>query len=297
MWVVVGTKYSDSDFSAGYGDTMTLGTGKVVAHGGSVREYHNVVIGWDSHHPVPALNSFDQRISTALDLVTNGARRKAASPLIVVPAPTPRLQVPRYDTTGTFPQVLGAGIDLSAVNAGLRDGVLADQRAYAPFARQSARTAGKDCRGIYRTWIDRSLLSASTTVVSAILPAQELSPCGTEGNTWVSITVRVPSGVRVSLPELFSDLPRALPAIAKAWKARVRRVEPEMWPCVKNYPSIYLPRARNYRYFALTTRGLSLGFWDVAACNRLQAVVPYRVLRPYLSTLGATLIAGVRLAQ
>src|ERR1700687_3127070 len=98
------------------------------------------------------------------------SRSPSASALRVVAAPTPRFPVPRYDTTGTFPKVRGGNIDLTRVNAALREGVIADQRAYAPGARKAALIAGRNCRGIYWTSVDRTLLSASTVVVSAILP-------------------------------------------------------------------------------------------------------------------------------
>jgi hypothetical protein len=104
----------------------------------------------------------------------------------------------------------------------------------------------------------------------------------------------VPSGAPVRITDLFAAPSRALPVLARAWKAQVRRTQPQMWRCVKVIPSAYRPTARNYRLFALTPRGLVVGFWQAPACNRLQATVPYAALRPYLSRLGARLIAGVR---
>lgn len=67
-----------------------------------------------------------------------------------------------------------------------------------------------------------------------------------------------------------------------------------MWPCVSQFPEDYAPRAHNYRYFALTIRGLAVGFWQAPACDRLQATVRYSHVRPYLSKLGERLVAGVR---
>jgi len=43
--------------------------------------------------------------------------------------------------------------------------------------------------------------------------------------------------------------------------------------------------------------GLALGFWQEAACNRVEGIVPYRALQPYLSELGKQLAAGVRRPQ
>jgi len=215
------------------------------------------------------------------------------SPLIVMAAPTPPLRVPLYDTSGSIPQVTGAGIDLRRVNAALREAVRRDQRAYAPSARASAKVTGRICRGTYSVRTNRPLLSASTVVVSALLPAQKLYPCGNDGNTWISVTVRVPSGKRVTLAQLFRDPEgEGLYQLGVAWF----RVIARDWRllCVfKNLPH-YEATLQNYRYFALTSRGLALAFWQEAACNRIEGIVPYRALRPYLSSLGKQLVAGVR---
>ena len=213
-------------------------------------------------------------------------------PLTVREAPTPHLRVPRYDTSGSIPRVSATG-DLRKVNAALHEAVLRDQRAYSPSARRSVRNPGHDCRGVYRVEVDRHFLSASSVVVSALLPATELYPCGNEGNGWVSMTVRVPSGRRVTLAQLFRDPEgEGLFRLGVAWfrvVARDWRIE-----CVVGHLPDYQPTLRNYRYFALTPRGLALAFWQEPACNRIAGVVPYGPLRPYLSRLGKRLIAGVR---
>jgi hypothetical protein len=217
-----------------------------------------------------------------------------ASPLVVVEAPTPPLRVPRYDTEGTFPQVRDGGIDLAAVNRALRLAVLSDQREYAPDARRYSRGTARRYRGVYRTTVDRRLLSASTVVVSALMPATKLYPGGNQGRTWVAATVRVPSGQPVRIIDLFAKPERGLRVLAREWKARLRRTRPELWPCVTLTPADYRPTARNYRLFALTVGGLAVGFWQAPACDRLHATVPYAALRPHLSELGKTLVAGVR---
>jgi hypothetical protein len=218
-------------------------------------------------------------------------RSVIASPLTVIEALTPRFRVPRYDTSGTYPQVRGSDLDLRKVNAALREAVLADQREYAPRARKAARL-GNPYRGVYQTSVDRRLLAASTVVVSALMPATELYPGGSLGKGWLAVTVRVPSGALVRITDLFVDPSRGVRVVANAWKARMRRTP--LWPCVAKDLSRYRPPARNYRYFALTPDGLAVGFWQEEACNRLQATVRYSILRPYLSPLGTRLIAGVR---
>ena len=206
---------------------------------------------------------------------------------------TPRLPVPRYDTSGSIPQVTDQRTDLKVVNTALRDAVLRDQRAYTPRARSSAKIAGRSCRGIYNVEVERRLVSASSVVVSALLPARKLYPCGNDGNGWVSLTIRVPSGKPVSLADLFRDARgEGLFRLGVGWF----RVITRDWriQCVVKDLAAYRPTLRNYRYFALTPRGLVLGFWQEPACNRIEGIVPYARLRPYLSQLGKQLVAGVR---
>jgi hypothetical protein len=221
------------------------------------------------------------------------ATARRVSALTVIAALTPRLPVPLYDTSGRIPQVTGSGIDLRRVNAAFREAVVRDQRVYAPSARASAKVAGRSCRGTYSVLTNRGLLSASTVVVSALLPTRKLYPCGNDGNVWISVTVLVPSGRRVTLAQLFRDPEgEGFYRLGVAWF----RVIARDWRllCVVPHLADYEPTLRNYRYFALTPRGLALAFPQEPACNRIEGIVPYRALRPYLSSLGKRLVAGVR---
>lgn len=215
------------------------------------------------------------------------------SSLAIVQARTPRLRVPRYDTSGTYPQVTGGSMDLHAVNAALRGAVLADQRVFAPYARSEKPKVAYPDHGVYRTGADRKYVSASTVVVSALIPlTREVFPGQPGGDGWLGITVRVPSGTRVTITDLFADPGQGLRALATAWKARIRRTPGR--PCLRIYSSDYRPTAEHYRAFALTPAGIAVGSREVAACYRLVATVPYPVLQPFLSKLGSTLVAGVR---
>jgi hypothetical protein len=217
--------------------------------------------------------------------------RESAEALVVVAARTPRLPVRRYDTSGTFPQVRDGELDLRAVNAALQASIRADQREFTPEARRSVARSVESVRGIYSTAIDRKLISASTIVVSALLPATKLYPAGTEGKTWVAMTVEVPSGRMVGLEDLFAEPSSGIRALAAAWLKRAQR----HWaPCIRLVPERFRPSADNYRYFALTPRGVAVGFWQPPACNRVHATVPYEVLRAHLSELGQRLVDGVR---
>jgi hypothetical protein len=214
--------------------------------------------------------------------------------LSVVRAPTPRLEVPRYDTSGTYPQVRNGTLDLGAVNRSLRAAVLADQRAYAPHARREKAQAPPSglatrYRGVYRTGVARRLVSASTVVVSALIPlTAELFPGESGGDGWLGVTVRVPSGERVAISGLFSRPAEALRVLRNHLRG------PAIATCIRLHPSDFRPTLANYRQFALTPRGLAIGFREDDACYRLVATVRYEILRPYLSRLGAKLVAGVR---
>jgi hypothetical protein len=215
--------------------------------------------------------------------------------LRVVESRTPPLRVPRYHTRGTYMQVSGSGINLRAVNSALRAALFADQKAYAPYARREKPRTVYRAHGVYRTAVARKYLSASTAVVSALMPlTRELFPGQHEGDGWLAITVQVPSGKRVTISDLFANPKRGLHALAAAWKAQIRRTSGA--PCLRIYHDHYRPTAANYRAFALTPPGLAVGSWELAACHRLVATVRYGLLRPYLSKTGAELIKGVRRA-
>jgi len=218
----------------------------------------------------------------------------AITSLRVVQAPTPRFTVPRYDTSGTYPQVQGGSTSLIAVNHALRQAVLDEQQSYAVSARKAVRT-GNPYRGVFRTGVVRRFLSASTSVVSALIPLRELYPGGNDGDGWIAVTVRVPSGKGVGLGQLFNDPAAALPRLAGVWLGRL--TDGERTHCVANYLGFYSPSLRHYRNFALTPTGIAIGFWQVPACERLAAIVPYAALRGYLSPLGRQLIAAVRPAD
>jgi hypothetical protein len=240
---------------------------------------------------------------------TAGAR-SSVSPLAVVKARTLPLRLPNYRTSGTYPQVSGGQVDLKAVNAALRGAVLSAQRRYAAFVRREYMSSmpqlfrrGYRYSGTYTTSPRLRLISASTVVVSALIPVREVLPGGTGGDTWLSVTVQVPSGAPVGLRGLFSQPDRGLRALASA----VRRTVLATNSCVRasnRGPGRvinargFAPTPTNYRYFALTAQGFAVGFpidqVGASSCGSVHATVPYRVVRPFLSNLGQRLVSGVR---
>lgn len=232
---------------------------------------------------------------TLLTLVALSCACASASPagtaaLTIRTTPTPRLKVRRYVTSGVFPLVAGEQ-GLAPVNHALRRVVLADERHYLPAARRAVARQ-PHFHGIYRTRIASHLVSASTVVVSTLIPLTRLYPGGNDGQSWLAATIEVSSGRAVGLGELFRRPAVALRIVASHWKAQMRRTP--LWACVaKDLPS-YTPTLAHYRYFALVPNGLAFGFPQEPACSRLVATVPYRTVEPYLSPLGQRLVEGVR---
>jgi hypothetical protein len=246
---------------------------------------------------------------------------KSSSPAINATAldvhlsPIPRLNLPGYRTTGAVPQVSAANEDMTAVNTALRATLVAAERTYSTTARKAMAKWPRALRvsvlkryhGVYEMSPQPRLISASTVVVSVLVPVLELLPGGTDGETWISTTLRVPSGSRIGIPDLFNSPSQGLASLANAVRPRLLSAN----SCVRsslNSPlndSSYIrglePNAKNYRYFSLTTHGMAIGFpvGQVASpsCGRVKVVVPYRLLRPYMSALGREMTAGVRMAR
>lgn len=158
---------------------------------------------------------------------STASHRPPASLLRVVPRPTPPLRVPHYETRGTYPQVSHHGNDLRRVNATLRNTILAEQRRFVRVAlAQNARSPDPirlGYKGLFRTSTVPRLTSANTVGVSAMIPLDEVFPGGHEAGYWLSVTVLVPSGTRVRLPDLFANRSAALRAIAADARRRLMR--------------------------------------------------------------------------
>jgi hypothetical protein len=237
-----------------------------------------------------------------------GAASSSSSPLSVLESRTPPLRVPDYRTSGTFPQVASRTVDVTHINFALRKAVLDEQHQYARIALQAERRIPKLVRrrypGVFKTLTQSTLISASTNIVSVLLPVLELFPAGNNGSTWLSITLRVPSASRVEIRDLFSNPIDGLKFLAYATRQRLGLTNPCFRKSLHDpiaavgFSKGLRPTAANYRHFVLTTSGLTIGFpiGQVAdtACGRIQATVPYADLRPHISQAGETLIAGVR---
>src|SRR6266511_3547534 len=197
-----------------------------------------------------------------------------ASPLSVVSATTPRFPVARFETGGTFPQVRDGKLALGAVNMALRAVVASDQRAFEPRARRyGKRVAGhrlpSGYAGYYETGLDRTLVSASTVVVSALIPrTRALLPLQHGADGWLGVTIRVPSGTRIALPQLFGQRAKAM-RLLEAQISADKRLD----QAVRRHPAAALATAREaerevfsqrcYRSNRCAAAGFTcLAFWD-----------------------------------
>jgi hypothetical protein len=226
--------------------------------------------------------------------------------LRVTEAPTPKLAVPNYRTRGTYPQVAGGRTSLAAVNAALTDVVRSEQRRYARIARQNQENfppPPQSGPGLFATNFRArsSVISASSVVVSTLIPLTRLLPSGNDGDTWLSATIRVPSGTAVSVGDLFAVRSRGLRALAAAVRGQVIASNSCVKQSIDDLPMLargFAPTRSNYQYFALTARGMVIGLTQAQVsfppCNRVRTTVPYSKLRANLSPLAKKLIAGVR---
>ena len=203
-----------------------------------------------------------------------GHARVHASPLGVVSARTPRFPVAGFQTYGSFPQLRGE-ISLTRVNAVVRRTIADDQEF---LVRQVRKRVAHTTRGDYGTDLDRTLVAASTEVVSMLLPrTRELLPLKGLTGGWLAITVRVPSGKPVAAADLFEH-----PAAAFQF-LRAQTRDKRSGCAFRATPEL-----------ALLPSGLAVGVPSKGSCYRFEVVVPYHQVRPYLSRLGVQLAAGAR---
>ena len=230
----------------------------------------------------------------------------AALPIATVE--TPQIRIHRMYASGRYIQVPERSF--RAVNAALRSAVLDDERRFVgsdplrvkDLADRPPRPPGWGF--VYRLVPSPRLTSASTEVVSALIPALTLFPGGNDGETWFSVTLRVRKATPIGIADLFADPSRGLKALAAAARKRLIATDPAVRNALSDpklgasFARGLLPRPENYQHFALTDDGLILGFdnsqvtWPAA--GRRETTVPYSVIRLFLSPIGQELIKGVR---
>jgi hypothetical protein len=206
----------------------------------------------------------------------------------------------RNATTRTYPQVARSGIDLRRVNTALRRAVV--QAAFQPDRQWCLEHPLPTT--IFLTMPDQRLMSASTEVVSALIPTLDIPPTGNNGAGWLDVTVLVPSGRVVRYQDLFAPGGEPPQGVARVIRREAIRenacvrgmLKYQSDPTTKLFASAF---AAGYSHeFALTPRGLVIGFSDREAtgpaCGQIAITVPYRLLNRYMSGLGERLVLGVR---
>lgn len=221
--------------------------------------------------------------------------------LRVVEVKTPRI---RWSCTtgivvgGRYPQVLDRDRPLYAVNAALRAAALADEGWLIAGGCPAGPNGPGPAYFSPQPQIE-SRISASSVVVSALIFAASSPPGANFSYNWTAATIRVGTATPVTITALFRSPRRGIEALAAAARPRLsaQMAARDCWVHSPTRTGI-APKASNYRYFALTTTGLAVGFTsDIVAppsCGWFMITVPYRELHPYLSSLGRELIAGVR---
>ena len=243
-----------------------------------------------------------------------GALAGVAAPqaLVVEEVALPPLGVPHYWSSGTYLRVSSPNISLRVVNRVFRSSALADEKDYAALALREERSLGRTLPvelGRYAVTPEKGLVSASSVVVSALIPGEEAYPAGVVDEVWQSQTVETASGrAVVDLQQLFSNPKRALSVVAEHVYLDVVTGKSGTDLCVQEAegheatggppPGAFAPTAADYRYFALTPAGVAIGIPQGAvasdACGRVEVTIPYLILHPYFNSLGRSLVAGVR---
>jgi hypothetical protein len=225
-----------------------------------------------------------------------------AEPLDIRTVPVPPLKAPHYETTGSFPQVSHAGLDLIAVNLALKSTVIRDQDAWSVRAIQQMKEVDRgNYTGTYDVSFDPTLMVANTVLVSTLYPVQRLFPGGNDGSDWLATSMLVPSGKPVVLPDLFRPGSNWLEVIAD----ETRREDARLGVCTPPPDSDMFaswkdeglaPKASNYRNFAITPDGLDFGLpqgqLGSPACGAPRFTLAWESLERVLSTKGRYLAAA-----
>jgi hypothetical protein len=250
--------------------------------------------------PFVVAMSFVALIATAASVTPRESKVVALSVSEVRTPPVPDRQI---STRGRFPQVSRTGVDVTWANLGLRRALIDDEDRFAAVVRADPPSP-LTAPGFYETNPAPSLMSASSVLVSALIPTWKIQPGLNGGIEWVAMTVETRTGRQVRLADLFARPYKGLTALAAVARRRLTRQS----RCIRNsvndaisgkeYASGFAPTFDHYRYFALLTRGIEIGFPEDQVggpvCGRVSVTVPYQAIARHLSKAGATLIAGVR---
>ncbi len=229
--------------------------------------------------------------------------RTKGTPLYITNVPTPTFEVPNYQTIGTYPQFYRQGVNLTKVNLALQNLILNNQRQFSVYAKQHLGFPGSGS-GTYETTMEGSFISASSVLVSVLIPDLELYPAGNDGAIWLSATILVPSGKTIQLSDIFTNPEQGIKQLAQLAKTKLIAAN----SCVKeslanpingrDFATGFSPTKQNYQFFALTTNGVAIGFplgqVGFPVCYRQEVTIPYSAITTYLNKLGLELAGAVR---
>ena len=215
---------------------------------------------------------------------------------------------PCYQTSGSYPQLDEHCVVANEVNESIAKVFRNDERKWIAWGMSFKRRVDSKCPGEYEilnrpttTFLDNkhqefpsTYESASSRVISVLSTIQTSAPSGAGiGGHFVSITIDPSNSQTVELKQLFAKSSRAYAFIQELVIKRC--VELRGSDDCSGAAQILPPKSSSFRYFALTTKGLAVGInGEVVSSWAWETTVPYSSLRPYLSTFGKWLVAGVR---
>lgn len=225
------------------------------------------------------------------------------SPLRIIASSLPRVPNHQVHTSGSFPELAPSSASSPKVNPILELAVRTDEHRFAALIR-SEKIDRRTAPGVYRMTTVRRLVSASSVVFSALVPTRRIVPGLNGGDSWFAMTVLTQSGRPLALDDLFTNVRQGLRVLSATVRERLITTN----RCVRNSLSdaIAGPEFRralsatlqHYRYFALLSTGLAVGFpvGQVAypACGSVDVVIPYRSIVAVSSRFGRSVMAGTR---
>jgi hypothetical protein len=239
-------------------------------------------------------------VSTGAPAALN-AQRSSVRSLRIINVTAPEVPSRQVRTEGAIPQVVGPR--WAVVNRAIRNVVVLDQRHFAASVA-SRNIDSRTAPGAYETKPNRRLISASTVVLSALIPTIRRLPGLNGGAGWLSITLDTASGKQIHWADLFTHPTVGLSLVASS----ARHLLVANNRCVRNslndptighsFASGFRPTKRNYRYFALLNRGIAVGFplgqVGGIVCGRVTVVIGYARFERLLSRQGTRLVSNVR---
>ncbi len=231
----------------------------------------------------------------------------------------PAVPVVNVDTLGNSITYGDSFTYNDSVNAALLDAIWADEQSFGDEYSQSVKM-GFNPSPIYGVGVPvpvpaeygvypiLRLISASNKVVSALLPVFDFFPRGAYDESWISVTVEVPSGTVVSLPQLFINPDKGLAEVEALVKKEIFTGSSfdDKWIrsrfSIRDYVSQLnqaLSQTQNYQHWALTAGGLAIGFDPEATpddpSKRLDFTISYAKLSQYLNEFGNLIVSEIRM--